>query len=171
MYDTDRLVSHRGHTFRVTGNAMKQMPDTDRLVSYRGHTHSGDKKCCETDAWHWSPGQPQKSHIFRVTGSRSTCAVWSRIVTTLRGKPLWVERSTVREIFVGGEIKNSRAAAKCNNYIISKAFSQTARNSRSKHKKVQRNAYLFWHGHTIGTFSGKSPLSSHKRTLRQQLNS
>ena len=44
---------------------------------------------------------------------------------------------------MGGEIKNSRAAAKCNNYIISKAFSQTERNLRSKDKKFQRNAYLF----------------------------
>ena len=40
----------------------------------------------------------------------------------------------------------------------------------SKHKKVQMNAYLFWHGHTACTFSGKSPLSSHKTTLKQQIN-
>ena len=37
--------------------------------------------------------------------------------------------------------------------------------TRSKHKKVQKNAYLLWHGHTICIFSGKSPLSSHKMTL------
>ena len=30
--------------------------------------------------------------------------------------------------------------------------------ARSKQKKVQTNAYLFWHGHTVCTFSRKSPL-------------
>ena len=41
---------------------------------------------------------------------------------------------------------------------------------RSKHEKVQMNAYFFWHGHTVCKFSGKSPFSSHKTTLKQQLN-
>ena len=40
---------------------------------------------------------------------------------------------------------------------------------RSNHKKVQRNAYLFEHGHTVCKFSGKSLLSSHKTTLKQQI--
>ena len=40
----------------------------------------------------------------------------------------------------------------------------------TKQKKFQANAYLFWHGHTICKFSGKSPSSSHKTTLKQQLN-
>ena len=35
---------------------------------------------------------------------------------------------------------------------------------RSKHKNVQKNAYLLW------TFSRKSPLPSHKTTLKQQIN-
>ena len=35
---------------------------------------------------------------------------------------------------------------------------------------VPTNAYLFWHGHTVCKFSGKSPLSSHKTTLKQQIN-
>ena len=39
---------------------------------------------------------------------------------------------------------------------------QTLDVSRSKHKKVQTNAYLFWQGHTVCKFSGKSPLSSYK---------
>ena len=34
----------------------------------------------------------------------------------------------------------------------------------SKHKKIQTNADLFWHWHTVCKFSGKSPLSSHKTT-------
>ena len=37
-------------------------------------------------------------------------------------------------------------------------------------KKVQTNAYLFLHGHTVCTVSGKSPLSSHKTTLKHQIN-
>ena len=41
---------------------------------------------------------------------------------------------------------------------------------RSKHKMVQTNAYLFWHGHTASKFSGKSALSNHKTTLKQQIN-
>ena len=41
---------------------------------------------------------------------------------------------------------------------------------RSEHKKVQTNAYLFQHGHTVCKFSGKSPLSSHNTTLKQQIN-
>ena len=40
----------------------------------------------------------------------------------------------------------------------------------SKHKKVQTNAYLFWHGLTVRKISGKFPLSSHKTTLEQQIN-
>ena len=32
------------------------------------------------------------------------------------------------------------------------------------------NAYLFWHGHIVCTFLGKSLLSSHKTTLKQQIN-
>ena len=39
---------------------------------------------------------------------------------------------------------------------------------RSKPKKVQKNAYLLWHGHTICKFSGKSLSLSHKTTLKQQ---
>ena len=35
---------------------------------------------------------------------------------------------------------------------------------RSKHKNVQKNAYLLW------TFSRNSPLPSHKTTLKQQIN-
>ena len=38
---------------------------------------------------------------------------------------------------------------------------------RSKQKKVQKNAYLLRHGHT---FSVKSPFSSHKTKLKQQIN-
>ena len=38
----------------------------------------------------------------------------------------------------------------------------------SKHKKVQTNAYLIWHGQTVCTFSGESLLSSHKTTLNRQ---
>ena len=37
---------------------------------------------------------------------------------------------------------------------------------RSKREKVQMNAYFFWHGHTVCQFSGKSPFSSHKTTLK-----
>ena len=44
------------------------------------------------------------------------------------------------------------------------------RNMISKHKKVQTNAYLFEHGHTVFKFSCKSPLLSHKMTLKQQIN-
>ena len=33
--------------------------------------------------------------------------------------------------------------------------------------KVQKNAYLLWRRHTICNFSGKSPLSSYKTTLKQ----
>ena len=40
--------------------------------------------------------------------------------------------------------------------------------TRSKHKKVQTNAYLT-RTHRC-KFSGKSPLSSHKTTLKQQIN-
>ena len=36
-------------------------------------------------------------------------------------------------------------------------------------KKVQINAYLFEHGQTVRKFSGKSPLSSHKTTLKGQV--
>ena len=32
------------------------------------------------------------------------------------------------------------------------------------------NAYLFEHGHTVCKFSGKCTLSSHKMTLKQQIN-
>ena len=39
----------------------------------------------------------------------------------------------------------------------------------SKHKQVQKNAYLIWHGHRVCKFSSKSTLSSHKTTLKQQL--
>ena len=42
---------------------------------------------------------------------------------------------------------------------------------RSKHKKVQTKAYLFEHRDTVCKFSGKSALSSHKTTLKQQINS
>ena len=42
--------------------------------------------------------------------------------------------------------------------------------SKIKHKKVQTNAYLFWHRHTVCKFLGKSPLSSHKTTPKQQIN-
>ena len=35
----------------------------------------------------------------------------------------------------------------------------------SKHKKVQKNAYWFWHGHTICKSSGKSPCPVTKRHL------
>ena len=37
-------------------------------------------------------------------------------------------------------------------------------------QKVQTNAYLFWHRHTVCKFSGKSTLSSHKTTYKQQIN-
>ena len=40
---------------------------------------------------------------------------------------------------------------------------------RCKHEKVKTNVY-FCHGHTVCKFSGKSPLSSHKTTLKQQIN-
>ena len=40
----------------------------------------------------------------------------------------------------------------------------------SSHWKVQTNACLFYHRHTVCKFSGKSPLSSHKMTLKQQIN-
>ena len=36
----------------------------------------------------------------------------------------------------------------------------------SKHKKVQTNAHLFQHGHTVCKYSGKSALSSHKTNNR-----
>ena len=39
---------------------------------------------------------------------------------------------------------------------------------RSKHKKFQMNAYLFWHGQTVNNFSGESLLSSDKTTLNRQ---
>jgi len=39
--------------------------------------------------------------------------------------------------------------------VVGKLISWT----KSKHKKVQKNAYLLWHGHTICTFSRKSLLS------------
>ena len=39
-----------------------------------------------------------------------------------------------------------------------------------KHKTVQTNTYLFEHGPTVCKFSGKSPLWSHKTTLKQQVN-
>ena len=42
--------------------------------------------------------------------------------------------------------------------------------SKIKRKKVQTNAYLFWHRHTVCKFSGKSPLSSHRTTPKQQIN-
>ena len=42
---------------------------------------------------------------------------------------------------------------------------------RSKHEKVQMKAYFFWHGHTVCNFLGKSPFSSHRTTLKQQINS
>ena len=40
--------------------------------------------------------------------------------------------------------------------------------SRSKHKKVQTNAYLFWQGHTIYTFSGKPSCQATKRHLNDR---
>ena len=48
--------------------------------------------------------------------------------------------------------------------------SKGPRYARSKYKKVQTNAYLFWHWHTVCTFSAKFPLSSHKTTLKEQRN-
>ena len=37
-------------------------------------------------------------------------------------------------------------------------------------KRLKWMRYLFWHGHTVCKFLGKSPLSSHKTTLKQQIN-
>ena len=58
--------------------------------------------------------------------------------------------------------------------IFSKALSTyvitTLNPTKSKHKKVQTNAFLFWQIHTGCTFWGKSPLSSYRMTLKQWIN-
>ena len=51
---------------------------------------------------------------------------------------------------------------------------QSISNPRTSKNKIQTqkgsNERLFQHGHTVCKFSGKPPLSSHKRTLKQQIN-
>ena len=49
------------------------------------------------------------------------------------------------------------------------------KNKTKKYNKIQTqkgyHEHIFiLHGHTVCTFSGKSPLSSHKMTLKQQIN-
>ena len=57
-----------------------------------------------------------------------------------------------------------------NGYGLINKLSAYRRWAHLRTQKGSKNAYLFGHGHTVCTFSGKSPLSSHKTTLKQQIN-
>ena len=57
-----------------------------------------------------------------------------------------------------------------NGYGLTNKLSAYRRWAHLHTQKGSKNAYLFWHGHAVCKFSGKSPLSSHNMTLEQKIN-
>ena len=124
-------------------------------------------KCEKGDEKGWLHHSSVKKVMKRVD---CTTQVWKRWwkgwlhhciseLNTLSKVPLWIKHTVKGSTLDWGSVRDFFTSS------IVIAFL-----SVSKHKKVQTNAYLFWHGHTVWKFSGKSPLSSHRTTLKQQIN-
>ena len=73
---------------------------------------------------------------------------------------------------VGEVVRCARAGSLARNVCTCQDANQNPVGiTRSKHMKVQKNAaYLLGRRHTVCKFSGNSPLSSYKTTLKHQLN-